>query len=203
MNYVAHLYLAQPTPESYFGNLLGDFQRGVQINDLNNQVYLGLKNHLYVDRFTDQHAIVREAKFYFAPHRRRFAGIALDVLYDHFLIKHWQLYSEQKFVLFKRQSYVYLDSQLPQMPVTMQKVVESIVAHDWFASYESQDGVYRALDNISRRIRFKNKFAGSGEDIELHYKNFEQGFLQFFPNLKQAVADWGPEVKNASNLLIK
>ncbi len=25
MNYLAHLYLAQPTADSHFGNLLGDF----------------------------------------------------------------------------------------------------------------------------------------------------------------------------------
>ena len=33
MNYLAHLFLARPTADSQFGNLLGDFRRGVDIKE--------------------------------------------------------------------------------------------------------------------------------------------------------------------------
>ena len=54
MNYLAHLFLARPTADSQFGNLLGDFRRGVDIKEFGQAVQLGLKNHYEVDRFTRQ-----------------------------------------------------------------------------------------------------------------------------------------------------
>ena len=50
MNYLAHLFLARPTADSHFGNLLGDFRRGVDISRYGRAVQLGLKNHYEVDK---------------------------------------------------------------------------------------------------------------------------------------------------------
>ncbi|MEJ6473494.1 ACP phosphodiesterase [Pseudoalteromonas piscicida] len=183
MNYLAHLYFAQPNAASHFGNLLGDFQNGVNIAALPKPVQQGLKTHLQVDKFTDSHAIVKESKLLFSPQRRRFAGIALDVLYDHFLIKHWDQYHTTPLDDFKQHSFVLLQSKLGVMPMSMQKVVSALTRDDWFATYESVSGVGLALDNIANRIRFKNQFSGSGSDIIKHYQTLEAGFNTFFPML--------------------
>ena len=97
MNYLAHLFLARPTADSHFGNLLGDFRRGVDINTFGNAVRLGLKNHYEVDRFTDRHETVLAAKTLFHKSRRRFAPVALDIYFDHLLIKHWATFTPQGF----------------------------------------------------------------------------------------------------------
>ncbi len=89
MNHFAHLVLARPTVESTVGNLLGDFARGVDLAALVPAVRAGLDNHRAVDRFTDSHPRVRAMKRAFSPARRRFAGIALDIYFDHLLIRHW------------------------------------------------------------------------------------------------------------------
>ncbi len=94
MNYFAHLTLARPTVPSKVGNLLGDFMRGVREPDLPEAVRLGLHNHRLVDRFTDHHPLVIESRALFSPQRRRFAGVALDVLFDHFLIRHWSRFHD-------------------------------------------------------------------------------------------------------------
>ena len=86
MNYLAHLHLSQPNGESRFGNLLGDFMHGVQPHTYSRLVQAGLANHRLVDKFTDQHAQVIQAKQLFSARRRRFAGIIVDVSFDHFLI---------------------------------------------------------------------------------------------------------------------
>lgn len=183
MNYLAHLFLAQPTPDSHYGNLLGDFRRGVDINALPNPVLRGLKNHYLVDKFTDQHALVKQAKFIFSAEKQRFSGIAIDVLFDYFLIKHWQQFSSLDFATFKQQSYDLLQKRQPVMPARMKLVTRKIIEQDWFASYAHLDSIGSALDNISRRIRFNNQFSGSIEDIEKHYDELENIFLMFFPEL--------------------
>lgn len=187
MNYLAHLYLAQPTPHSHFGNLLGDFRRGVHLDTLPNAVQLGLENHLLVDKFTDQHDIVRNLKARFAKQRRRFAGVAIDVAFDHLLIKHWHRYSHSSFVDFRRRSYGLLQSQQAHMPKRMHHVVGRICHEDWFATYATLEGVDLALNNIAKRIRFENSFHGAAQDIDTHFDEFNAAFLAFFPELIEHV----------------
>ena len=194
MNYLAHLYLAQPNADSYFGNLLGDFAGSRYKHQLNRQVTLGLENHYLVDKYTDKHPLVQQAKLCFSHHRRRFAGIAVDVLFDHFLICHWNTFHQQSFAEFKARSYELLQQNLSNMPNRMQYVVTKITQDDWFKTYESIDGVGLALDNIAKRIRFTNQFHGSIEDIKLNYQELNELFLLFFPQLQAHVKNHGPEI---------
>lgn len=183
MNYLAHLYFSDPTVESRVGNLLGDFARGVDINQLSLPVRQGLINHRAIDQFTDTHPQVRELKTLFSPQRRRFSGIVLDVLFDHFLIHHWHRYTTEPLDYFLDQAYDDLQKGLPLMPEQMQRVVGKMIEGDWIRSYEDIDQVGFALDRIASRIRFQNNFAGSISEIQHQYDALEAGFLQFFPDL--------------------
>ncbi len=187
MNYLAHAILAQPNLYSLTGNLLGDFCKGVALDSLPPQILAGLLNHRAVDRFTDQHPLVREAKQMFAVQRRRFAGVALDVLFDHFLIKHWQAYYPQPFADYKIQLYQQLALAEPLMPAAMAHTMRSVRQHDWLHSYQHLASVGQALDQIAARIRFTNQFGGAIDDIAAHYPALEQLFLQFYPRLCQHI----------------
>ncbi|ALS97616.1 ACP phosphodiesterase [Lacimicrobium alkaliphilum] len=196
MNYLAHLFLARPNPPSRMGNLLGDFCKGVDLSCYPQPVLEGLENHRLVDRFTDSHPLVKRAKRRFSPERRRFAGIAMDVLFDHFLLRHWQNYSDLEPQRFFQLTYSHLDQALPDMPPRMQKVVASMLEHNWLLQYQTLDGVGYALDRIAGRIRFANRFWGSIEEIEAHYAEFEQCFEHFFPALIEHIDRHGPENHN-------
>lgn len=193
MNYLAHLFLARPNADSYLGNLLGDFSRGIDPGLYPDAVRAGLANHRLVDKFTDAHPLVKRARQRFSPARRRFAGIALDVVFDHLLIRHWSAFSEMDFEYFCHIAYQRLASRQPLMPPRMQRVVGSMIEQHWFAHYRALDGVGEALDHIARRIRFDNSFAGCLQDIEAHYGQLEQDFMQFFPALREHVQQHGPE----------
>ncbi|MFY8274731.1 ACP phosphodiesterase [Pseudoalteromonas sp. SSDWG2] len=187
MNYLAHLYLSQSTSDSHFGNLLGDFRRGVNKTDLAPAVLRGLENHLLVDKFTDHHQLVKNAKQLFSEQRRRFAGVAIDVAFDHFLIRHWHTFTPQSFSDFRQHSYALLNRRVDKMPPKMQSVVTRMCEEDWFATYASLDGIDLALNNIAKRIRFENTFHGAAHDIAVHYAEFEEIFLAFFPQLQAHV----------------
>ncbi len=193
LNYLAHLYLAQPTADSQFGNLLGDFGGRRLVGQLPVTVTKALDNHYLVDKFTDAHPLVKEAKQLFSPKRRRFAGVAIDVLFDHFLIQHWQKYNRQPLNDFKHTSFALLHKRLPVMPPRMQHVVKHMTDNDWFKEYETLDGVGLALDNIAKRIRFTNTFAGAVEDIARHYTELDAMFVAFFPELIKHVNQFNLE----------
>ncbi len=187
LNYLAHLYCAKPTADSHFGNLLGDFGGRRHVNGLPVTVKNALENHYLVDRFTDAHPLVKEAKHFFSPQRKRFASVAIDVVFDHFLIQHWHRFNDQPLADFKHQSYGLLNTRQALMPSRMQQVVTSMTNNDWFKEYETVAGVGLALDNIARRIRFSNNFSGAAEDITRHYHELDAVFLAFFPELVEHV----------------
>lgn len=194
MNHLAHLFLAQPTIESRVGNLLGDFARGVDLEALPVAVQRGVKNHWAVDTYTDQHPEVRASKALFSSRRRRFAGIALDVLYDHFLIAHWADFADHRRNAFVDDVYADLEQGQGLMPGKMARVVERMIRHDWFTAYADLQQIGFALDRVAERIRFRNNFEGAVEEIETHYEELEAGFLRFFPDLVTHVKNQAIEV---------
>lgn len=184
MNYLAHAALSQSNLPSLVGNLLGDFCKGVPLCSLEPAILAGLENHRAVDRFTDTHPLVQIEKKQFSAQRRRFAGVALDVLFDHYLIKHWQCFYADPFVHAKAQLYQQLASAECLMPETMCQTMQKVRQQDWFHSYQDIDNVGKALDRIASRIRFANSFHGMIEEIMPRYNQLEQVFLYFYPQLQ-------------------
>ncbi|PXX91854.1 DUF479 domain-containing protein [Marinobacter vulgaris] len=184
MNHLAHLFLSPDSPQARVGSLLGDFARGIVPADLPARVRAGLYHHRAVDAFTDRHPDVIASKQLFSPQRRRFAGVALDILYDHYLLRNWQRFSHLDPDTFINQVYAELDANSSLMPEHMQRVTSQIVRHDWFRSYMELDNIGYALDRVAGRIRFRNAFSGIIEEIEEHDSELEHRFLIFFPQLK-------------------
>lgn len=193
MNYFAHLTLARPSAASKVGNLLGDFMRGVREETLPEPVRLGLHNHRLVDRFTDSHPLVVESRRLFSPPRRRFAGVALDVLFDHFLIRHWSSFHHRPLQAVIEADYGWLRQGEALMPGPMRCTTRRMTEYDWINHYRELDNVGRALDRIAERVRFTNRFQGALEDIHEHHDRFEQAFLSLYPALCETVKSEGPE----------
>lgn len=184
MNHLAHLFLAPDSPEARVGSVLGDFTRGVDVQSLPYSVRLGVRHHLSVDSFTDKHPDVLASKRLFSAQRRRFSGIALDVLYDHFLLQHWSEFTDTDQNTFIRTVYAELQTNENLMSPDMAKTTRHLVAHDWFGSYRDLDNIGYALDRIATRIRFQNSFAGIIEEIRPLHSELEERFLSFFPDLQ-------------------
>lgn len=194
MNHFAHLVLAQPTVESTVGNLLGDFARGVDPQSLPPGVLAGLQNHRAVDRFTDAHPRVRELKHLFSPARRRFAGIALDIYFDHLLIQHWQCLEQGDLEASIGRFYRRMDAGRTLMPGDrMRHVTRRMIEYDWFGSYRDLDAIAESLDRVAGRIRFANRFDNAIEELSANHAAIEAGFLAFYPELRRHVAELGIE----------
>ena len=183
MNYLAHLRLSRPDAESMVGNLMGDFRKYLCSDSLPDTVRLGIENHVRVDKFTDSNALILDLKRLFSHERRRFAGIIIDVVFDYFLICHWQRFSNEKLDLFIDGIHDSISSQWNIMPGRMRYVMGYMIREDWLRSYSTLEGIDYALNRMSARIRFENKLGGAIEEVEYHYQELEEGFLQFFPEL--------------------
>ncbi|MGC8120147.1 ACP phosphodiesterase [Marinobacter sp. VGCF2001] len=192
MNHLAHTFLAPDTAGARVGSILGDFTRGLDWSELPGPVLEGVRHHLAVDAFTDQHPQVLASKTLFSRQRRRFAGVALDILYDHFLLRHWAQFSDWDRDRFIQTVYKELQTHRRLMPENMATVTHYMIQQDWFGSYQDLDNIGYALDRVAGRIRFANRFAGIIDEIRAHESELEAHFLAFFPEL-QAFARQAPQ----------
>lgn len=184
MNHLAHLFLAPDSPEARIGSVMGDFVRGVDLSTYSDNIVNGVQHHRAVDSFTDSHPAVLDSKRLFSQRRRRFAGVALDILYDHYLLRHWYRFAETDRDRFIEQVYGELEDYQHLMPETMAIVTRRMVFHDWFGAYHSLENIGHALDGVASRIRFANRFDGIIEEIYQHEEELEANFLVFFPELQ-------------------
>lgn len=190
MNHFAHLVLAQATVESTVGNLLGDFARGLDQQQLTPAVMAGLQNHRAVDRFTDNHPLVQEMKLGFSSQRRRFAGIALDIYFDHLLINHWDSFDKRSVADVIAEFYQRMGEGQEMMPEdNMRRVTRRMIEYDWFGSYQEIDAIAESLDRVAGRIRFSNRFDNAIEDLQRNHEMIRDGFFEFYPQLQQHIIE--------------
>lgn len=184
MNYLAHLQFAQHNSRSRIGNLLGDFYHGIQLELLHPAIAAGLYNHRAVDWFTDHHPQVRAARLLFSPEMRRFAPIALDMLFDFCLIKYWKLFYVSDFTAHKLWLYSQLHNDLPQMPDSMAKTFKAVTEQDWFGNYAELEGIQYSLRRMASRGRYTARYVAIADELPGLQSKIEQLFLNFFPQLQ-------------------
>jgi acyl carrier protein phosphodiesterase len=184
MNYLAHALLSSHSPAAIVGGMLGDFVKGAIPAHYDKEVREAILTHRAIDRFTDAHELTRAGRTLVSPARRRFAGILLDVFYDHFLARHWTRYSHEPLDVFTARVYAALWSPRAQFPARLQHILPYMMAEDWLASYAELESVEAALRGIARRLQRFPRAAvlhDAVEELEHNYAAFERNFLEFFP----------------------
>ena len=184
MNYLAHFYLAEQSSEGLIGSLLGDFVKGRLEGRFSAGVRRGIALHRAIDSFTDAHPRHLRSRNRISSERRRYAGVIVDVCYDHFLCRHWSQYSDESLDDFTERVYGVLQEHRQELPERLQRIVTRMIAGDWLRSYAELDNVGLALDGIARRIERRNPLAGAQSEIEANYAALDGDFRDFFPELE-------------------
>ncbi len=183
MNYLAHLFLSDGTPESLIGNLLGDFVKGSIENIYSTQIIKGIYLHRKIDCFTDSHPIFRSSKRLISLNRRKFSGMMIDVFYDHFLAKNWSEYSNIGLNDFTNSVYQVLQENKNLLPERLKSILPDMIANDWLASYRETSTINRAINGLSHKIKRENNLLGGVEELFLNYQQLQVDFSKFFPEL--------------------
>lgn len=193
MNYLAHIFLAGDSEESLLGNIMGDFVKGAIGNGFHPGIEEGIRTHRKVDVFTDSHEIFRASKKLMSPGRRRFSGVIIDLAFDHLLSKNWASYSDTDLDSFIRNTYTLLERRKAALPERFRLFLPRMIEEDWLGSYRTLEGTGIALDRISERLRRRfgreNKLSGAIEEIESNYRELDDNFNAFFPELISFVED--------------
>ncbi|BAY13660.1 acyl carrier protein phosphodiesterase [Calothrix sp. NIES-2098] len=194
MNWLAHLLLSEPNVEIRLGNLLADIVKGSARQEFNFHIQRGIACHQVIDKFTDNHIVVQRSKERLNSSYRRFAGVLVDVFYDHFLAKNWSQYSHVSLDEFTAEIYESFCAYQGQIPPIVREVISRVAAEDWLGSYRNVSGIEIALLRISRRLsRRRNRLFNltpAINELIAHYDDLEDDFQEFFPQLFSYVQNW-------------
>ena len=183
MNYLAHLFLADDDPESVIGSLMGDFVKGEIGGQLTPATRWAIRVHRRIDSYTDAHEVVRRGKARMPPEFRRYAGILLDLFYDHFLARRWSHYSSVPLDEFAHRVYRIVQAHRHSFPAQMRRSMGYMVANELLQSYLTTAGIERALLGIETRLKRPSRLHAAVVELERHYPALERDFSLFFPDL--------------------
>ncbi len=183
MNFLAHLFLSDQSDDALLGALLGDFVKGPLDQRYSPVITAAIRLHRHIDVFTDAHAAVLASKARVSPVRRRYAGIMVDMFYDHFLARYWEDYATVSLDIFTRRVYQVLSRRHAELPDKLRRIAPNMIEFDWLGSYREVNSVAAALDRMGSRLRRGNGLLDSGEDLLREYAAFEADFRAFFPEV--------------------
>ena len=183
MNYLAHLHLGGRAPEQLLGSLYGDFVKGQLEGRFTPELESAIRLHRQIDSFTDSHPVVLRALGRFPAGSRRFAGIILDVFFDHCLARQWEHYSTEPLDDFTAHVYRVL-AGTSDLPGRLATVMPYMITDDWLGSYRDFEVLAQVFRGISRRLSKPEALAGAMEDLAAQYEPLTEDFQVFYPILQ-------------------
>lgn len=187
MNYLAHCWLARHSDEGLLGGLLGDFVHGnAALADWPPAIRDEIIRHRRIDAYTDAHPQVVAARALFGE-LRRYAGIVLDVYFDHRLARDWQRWNDTPLDAFTARVYRVLHAYRDALPPRLQHTAVHMSAGDWLGSYAGRASVDGVVRGISRRLsRNGDKLIACLPVLRTHEPEIDAAFAVFFPELIMA-----------------
>lgn len=168
------------------GNLLADFVRGNPTADYTPDVAAGIMLHRRIDVLTDALPQVKACREFFNDEHRRVAPITLDVVWDHFLARHWQkIEPSRSLESFTQEARSQIVPHLALTPARFQRLNHYLWPERWLERYAELPFIADVLAGMASRRPRLSALAGSFYDVEHHYHQLETQFWQFYPQMMQ------------------
>jgi acyl carrier protein phosphodiesterase len=119
----------------------------------------------------------------------KWAGIIIDIVYDHFLIKNWDKFCPVSLDEYKEDIFDVLQKYYPVLPERVKYFVPSFIQNDWIKTYSTPEGIVTVLYNMSLRTHLPDKSEFAAEILRKYYVQLDSEFMTFFPDLIRYVID--------------
>ena len=191
MNFLAHLLLAGDDEGLRLGALLGDFVRGNPRSlNFSAATYRGILLHRFIDQHTDSLPDVARLRGHFQPPFRRYAGIIIDLAFDHELAQRWAEYSNCTLLQFDSEVRKLLARHQEVVPAELHAFMRYADQRGLFAAYREESEILFSLYGLGRRLSRSNPLHRVGEIWHEMKPALSVGFGTVFPKVQQGVTAW-------------
>ncbi len=191
MNHLAHLLTAGSNEQVRLGVLMGDHVRGSKLESrYSGDIAKGIHLHRAVDSYTDQHPELVSARNWFDTPFRRYAGIMLDVYWDHLLSLNWEQHCEQPLDTFAQDALDMLNRHFAELPAGLQRFTRYARVTGVLARYGEIPMLEQVFAGISQRLRHSNPLADAVPELLQRQSQLIETFSRFFPDLQEYTRRW-------------
>ncbi len=188
MNFLAHLYLSQHNEDLQLGNFIADWVKGKNILNYPQTIQAGIIMHRKIDSFTDCHPIVHNSKLRFRDIYGKYAGVFVDVLYDHFLAKNWKTYSNIELTKFASNFYLLATKKYNFLPERIKFFLPHLIFSNRLVEYKSLEGFEKSIQIMEMRTSLPEHSHNALELVRQDYLELELEFETFFEEIKKTIS---------------
>ncbi len=191
VNFIAHILLSGENEEILVGNYIADLIKQSDVVSLRPDIEKGVMLHRMIDSYTDEHPVNRNVLDFLYARHRKYAPVLLDIYYDYFLIKYWNLYSTISFKEKCQRTYCVLCKHIEKIPKSALGNVENLLEKRWLeVAYKDFKGLERTFYFLRKRTSRPDYILGATRSLIDLNPELEHAFLSFFPDLHTRCEDW-------------
>lgn len=186
MNILAHAYLSDRHEDLLIGNFIADFIKGdpaAPRHGLSPGVVTGIKLHRAIDGFTDAHPDVAAVRTMLRARCHKYAGVAVDVFFDHFLAVDFTRLTGEALPDFTGFVYQTIRANASQLPPDARRMADAMIRYDWLIGYQTRSGIDRSLQGLARRTAFVSGLDTVIAEFDRYYRQIGAHFSYFWPQL--------------------
>jgi len=189
MNFLAHIYLSGDNDLLKIGNFMADGIRGKHFEKYPLDVQKGIILHRAIDTYTDAHPIFRQSTKKLHKRYHHYAGVIVDVFYDHFLAKNWSIYSNENLEEYIQFFYKSLEDNRPVLSERTIGIMPYMIKQNWLLSYQTIEGIDTILTQMDSRTKNESKMRFATDELKEFYTEFEYEFTVFFEDLREHASE--------------
>ncbi|MDR2286711.1 MAG: ACP phosphodiesterase [Prevotellaceae bacterium] len=197
MNYLAHIYLSGNNKLLMIGNFIGDTVKGRKYEHLQPIIRKGVLMHRAIDDFTDRHPINTKIRKLLHPEFGKYAGVYLDMFYDHFLAAGWDNFSKDvSLMTFCSRFYLDALARHRYLPFKVKTLLYAFIIGNRLKNYSKLDSLEEALEYMHKHSQLPKTGKEAVECLVNNYEVLQNAFYDFFPLLVNYTRIWREDPNN-------
>ena len=188
MNFLAHIYLSGDNQLVKIGNFMADGIRGKDYQSYPSDIQKGIMLHRAIDTYTAAHPVFRQSTKKLHERYHHYAGVIVDIFYDHFLAKNWDSYSNTPLQQFTSDFYKSLHANYDLLSDKTKGMLPTMERYNWLSSYATVDGISQILTQMDSRSSNRSGMRHSKLELLEFYNEFDSEFTLFFADIRQYAA---------------
>lgn len=148
----------------------------------------GIRLHRAIDSFTDTHPSLRAGRERVRSYAGRYAGVVMDLFYDHLLASQWSRWQAEELPVFAQRMYGLLMAHEAMMPAATRYMLGFMVERDWLSNYATIEGIGRSIHGLSRRVVEGAVMSGAEAVLAEHIETYRAEFDVFLPEIRTHTA---------------
>ncbi|MCU0370265.1 MAG: ACP phosphodiesterase [Bacteroidales bacterium] len=201
MNFLAHLYLSGKEEDVIVGNFVADAIKGNSLQRFPEGMERGIRLHREIDHYTDQHPVFKASRSRLVPRYRMYAGVIVDLYYDHVLARYWDEYSDEDLAQLVARTYFLLIRRFHLLPPRSRRILPFMITQNWLVGYRDLHVLQRVFNGMSRRTSHQSGMENAIHDLQAGYDLFESEFRAFFPEIIRHIDQYRSNLQAGSSSL--